>query len=139
MAPEILLDLAARRDISFSKNGNVLRFPDAYKHQTVTRNLLKIGFFAMNLHDDLQGSDQTKRRDMPHFVTGMAFHYALDAAPRSPGAARDTIDLIALQEQVTLIERHFGHIDIDPDIAADLARVAISLRGPAPEAGKGEA
>lgn len=125
---EMILELGARVDVRFRKNGRVLGHPIAFQSQALTRDLFKIGLFAMNVH-----SMATMRPTsgiglgaphLPAALIGMAFHYGLEAAPRaqieSPEEG-DIIEIADLERQVLLIERSFGAIDVDMDLVAETA------------------
>jgi hypothetical protein len=144
----MLLDLGAVTGVRFRKNGRVLGPPVAFQSQALTRDLLKIGFFAMNVHSMASmrpvsdpGTDLPR---LPAALLGVAFHYALEAAPRAivedpaESAGRlpgDIVDIPGLERQVLQIERSFGAIDIDMEVVAATAILAARAALPRDPAG----
>lgn len=134
----MLLHLGGDVDVKFHKNGITVGSPTAFQSQSLVRDLLKVGFFSMNIHS-MAGVDAmagvmpaVPGSGLPAALLGMAFHYALEAAPRrQTDAGPAIVDIGDLEDQVTMIERHFGVIGIDLDL---VARVAILAANPALQA-----
>lgn len=134
----MLLHLGGGSELQFHKNGVTIAPPLAFQSQALVRDLLKVGFFSMNIHsmagvDVLPGAmPGVQGNGIPVALLGMAFHYALDAAPRrAAGKGPEIVEIADLEQQVALIERHFGAIDIDLDL---VARVSILAANPALQA-----
>jgi hypothetical protein len=124
----MLLEIGSRVDVRFRKNGRILGHPVAFQSQALTRDLFKIGLFAMNVHSMATMRPASSMGDavpqLPAALIGMAFHYGLDAAPRAPAGDAlegDVIEIADLERQVLLIERSFGAIDIDMELVAETA------------------
>ncbi|MCE6959694.1 hypothetical protein LAZ40_11755 [Cereibacter sphaeroides] len=132
----MLLHLGNAVDVAFHKSGRTLRAPVAFRSQALVRDILKVGLFSMNVPGQDRAGEEGRSGfaapALPSALLGLAFHYALEAAPRAEGAPEETIDLGDLESHVALIERYFGPIGVDMDL---VARVSILAAGPAPSPG----
>lgn len=119
----MLLLLGGKADVRFHKNGVTVAPPLAFQSQALVRDLLKVGFFSMNVHSMARMAHL--HGDLPASMLGMAFHYALEAAPRmDPELGADVVRISDLERQVNEIEAMQGPIDIDLDFVARVALLA---------------
>ena len=139
----LLCDLADHSGARFAWGARALDPLDALRHEEVTLSLLKLGLFSMGIMTmaKMEVAPSPSLAPLPFVpaaILGLGFSYAIDVAPKGASGA---ISVEALHEHVGWIEKHFGPVAVDRELAAQVTRHAARLaaeRGPGGDpAGKG--